>query len=212
VSIFFLFSVAIKDNNFFNDFITSVLLVSVIFWILVVPILLYRTKNFSGNIATSSALVITLASFYASVWAVQIGISYFFSILLVVWVADTAGYFFGRFFGKRKLAAKISPNKTWEGVYGAVSIALIVAWFAVINDFGWYYEIERLSNLYIVFLIVFLATVISIIGDLYQSLIKREAKVKDSGKILPGHGGFYDRFDAVIAVCPFLILSVKIIQ
>jgi phosphatidate cytidylyltransferase len=60
--------------------------------------------------------------------------------------------------------------------------------------------------------LVICATVVSVLGDLFQSLLKREAKVKDSGKLLPGHGGFFDRFDAVIAVCPFLMFSVKLIQ
>ena len=79
-------------------------------------------------------------------------------------------------------------------------------------EFGWFDEVKQSTNIYGVFILVIIATLISVIGDLFQSLLKREAKVKDSGRLLPGHGGFFDRFDAVIAVCPFLVFSVKLVQ
>lgn len=120
-------------------------------------------------------------------------------LLTLVWVADIGAYFSGRKFGKRKLAPDISPGKTWEGVAGGIILNL-----------GWMLIVFQISNGWNVtlwqFLIVGLATsIVSIVGDLYVSILKREALVKDSGKLLPGHGGVLDRIDSVIAATPVFI-------
>ena len=114
----------------------------------------------------------------------------------LVWMADIGAYFSGRRFGKHRLAPVISPKKTWEGVYGGVAATLV--WMLLVYTLagGWQHGLPS-------FLLIGLATVVvSIVGDLFESVLKREAGVKDSGKLLPGHGGVLDRVDSVIAAAP----------
>ncbi len=210
--IFFLciFSTYEQENHIF--FINFIVIFSILFWALLTPFFLIRKKTISGTIGIYFAVSITLSSFYASLWALDMGLTFFLSVLLVVWIADSFAYFVGRFFGKYKLAPKISPKKTWEGVFGAITANFLFAWISIKFNFGWFSHVNDLTNVLFVFLLVFCSTLIAVLGDLFQSLLKREAKVKDSGKLLPGHGGFYDRFDAVVAVCPFLMFGVKLTQ
>lgn len=117
-------------------------------------------------------------------------------LLTLVWVADIGAYFSGKKFGRRKLAAGISPGKTIEGVIGG--LALNAAWISIVYTItqGWGLQ-------YVPFLLLGLITAaISVVGDLFESILKREAGLKDSGKILPGHGGLLDRIDSVIAATP----------
>ena len=122
-------------------------------------------------------------------------------LLTLVWVADIGAYFSGRKFGKHKLAPGISPGKTWEGVAGGV--ILNVLWMLVVFQIsnGWGMELWQ-------FILIGLATsMISVVGDLYESILKREAAVKDSGKLLPGHGGVLDRIDSIIAATPVFVVG-----
>jgi phosphatidate cytidylyltransferase len=125
-----------------------------------------------------------------------------------VWIADTAAYFVGRKFGRRKLAPRISPGKTWEGVDGG--IAGVVLYAVLLLPFAERLGLERragaaFTGLWIAFAIVLAA--LSVIGDLHESLLKREAGVKDSGTLLPGHGGLLDRIDALLAAMPPVALA-----
>jgi phosphatidate cytidylyltransferase len=125
------------------------------------------------------------------------------ALMAIVWVADSAAYFAGRRFGKRKLAPAISPGKTWEGVYGAL-IAVAVYALALLpfaEGAGYSAAIVPASVIAWVALAVALAGV-SIVGDLFESQLKRMRGVKDSGKLLPGHGGVLDRIDALLAALP----------
>lgn len=121
--------------------------------------------------------------------------------LAIVWAGDTGAYFAGRSLGRRKLAPRISPNKTVEGLLGGVFCALLVglglAWFAGATP-------EQLPWVALVTLFTVLA---SVVGDLFESLLKRHVGVKDSGDILPGHGGILDRIDAVLAALPVFALG-----
>jgi phosphatidate cytidylyltransferase len=132
------------------------------------------------------------------------GFTLLLSAMAVVWVADTAAYFAGRRWGRAKLAPRISPGKTWAGVIGAfagvAALALLFYAFAP----GWpIYSTRMLRHLGFVGLIGLGALVaLAIIGDLFESLLKRQAGVKDSGKLLPGHGGVFDRVDALLPVLP----------
>ena len=122
--------------------------------------------------------------------------------LLMVWGADIGAYFAGTLFGRRKLAPHISPGKTWAGVYGALSVSLLVALVAgLLLQLAW----PTLIGLLILTLI---AVAASIIGDLLESLAKRHALVKDSGALFPGHGGLMDRMDSVCALLPVFALGV----
>ena len=116
--------------------------------------------------------------------------------LLIVWSADIGAYFSGRTFGKRKLAPQVSPGKTWAGAYGALVAGTLVA---VIG--GWLLDV-RGTSLVGLAVLACLTVAASIVGDLIESLMKRHAKVKDSGTIFPGHGGLLDRLDSVFAALP----------
>lgn len=121
-------------------------------------------------------------------------------LMATIWISDTAAYFTGRAFGKHKLAPQISPNKTWEGVVGALIAVLL---YGLIWDFS---ADETVLSATLIPLLLIMA-VLGIVGDLYESLIKRQAGVKDSGNILPGHGGILDRIDALTSSLPFAMLA-----
>lgn len=124
-------------------------------------------------------------------------------VMCLVWVADIAAYFAGRKFGKNKLAPSISPGKTWEGVAGAllgVSIYVVVVW-SFNPDFA-YREL-----LPILLLAAWWWVGLAVIGDLFESAVKRQAGVKDSGALLPGHGGLLDRIDALTSTLPLAALA-----
>jgi phosphatidate cytidylyltransferase len=129
--------------------------------------------------------------------------------MALVWVADTAAYFSGKKFGKHKLAPAISPGKTWEGVIGAMLGATIyavaAAWYGgLVLDF---------INYLPLFPVCWLWVMLSVEGDLFESAIKRQAGAKDSGTLLPGHGGILDRIDALTSTLPLvgLVLSMAVL-
>jgi len=122
-------------------------------------------------------------------------------LLVLVWLADSGAYFAGRQWGKKKLAPAISPGKTWEGVYGGLLSSLLFA--AVVgglysHSFSWTLK----------FLLVAAVTVLfSVAGDLLESLMKRHSGIKDSGHIIPGHGGIFDRIDGLVAAAPMFLIG-----
>ncbi len=124
-------------------------------------------------------------------------------VLLLLWATDTGGYFAGVKFGKTKLFERVSPKKSWEGMLGSFILAMIVAtflgmYFRNISWFDWY-------------LIGFIIIIAGTYGDLVESLFKRSIEIKDSGTVLPGHGGFLDRFDGLLLSMPFIIFLFKVI-
>jgi phosphatidate cytidylyltransferase len=120
-------------------------------------------------------------------------------VLSLVWVADIGAYFSGRAFGRHKLAPAISPGKTWEGLVGGLLANLL--WMLLVYQYsaGWGLSLWQFM------LVCSVASLISVAGDLFVSVMKREAGVKDSGKLLPGHGGMLDRIDSIIAATPLYI-------
>ncbi|MGB0496156.1 MAG: phosphatidate cytidylyltransferase [Kangiellaceae bacterium] len=121
-------------------------------------------------------------------------------MFLIIWAADVGAYFVGKQFGKTKLT-KVSPNKTWEGVIGGLALSFIIGWLGI--D----YLSLNVDNKFTYLTVITLLGVISVYGDLFESALKRTANVKDSGNILPGHGGLLDRLDSTIAVAPIYFLS-----
>lgn len=117
-------------------------------------------------------------------------------VMILVWLADTGGYFAGRKWGRVSLAKAISPNKTWEGVAGALVLGM--GWAVA----GYYMELASSLTLTTWLLLSTATLLISIVGDLFESLFKRGHKIKDSGNLLPGHGGMLDRIDSLIAAVP----------
>lgn len=124
-------------------------------------------------------------------------------LLVLIWVADSGAYFAGRRWGNVKLAPRISPGKTREGVYGALAGAAACGLaMSMLQEFG------ILHTLLFVFLCI-LTTVFSVVGDLFESLAKRRRGVKDSGAVLPGHGGVLDRIDSLTAAAPMFVLGLS---
>ncbi|QTC00781.1 phosphatidate cytidylyltransferase [Alcaligenes sp. SORT26] len=134
------------------------------------------------------------------------GIVYVLSLLVLIWVADIAAYFAGRAFGKAKLAPRVSPGKTWAGAVGGM-VAAAIWMLASANWSGSFAAdiVQRWGWVATAALGVALAA-LSIVGDLFESLLKRRAAVKDSSQLLPGHGGVYDRIDALLPVAPLALL------
>lgn len=133
------------------------------------------------------------------------GVLRLFFLFAIVWMADIGAYFAGRRFGKRKLAPDVSPGKTLEGAIGGFCAAILVVGAA-----PWVFGLGRFSFLSLM-LLCGLVIVASIVGDLTESLFKRHRGVKDSGTILPGHGGILDRVDSVLAAAPVLALGLGLL-
>lgn len=121
--------------------------------------------------------------------------------LLLVWSADTFAYFAGSRWGTTKLAPNISPGKTWAGLYGALVGSGVIAAIG-----GWLLDVRGVTLVLLV-IVALISVAFSVVGDLFESLIKRHAGVKDSGALFPGHGGVCDRLDGVFAALPFFALG-----
>lgn len=128
------------------------------------------------------------------------------SLLALVWVADIAAYFAGRAFGKRKLAPRVSPGKTIEGAIAGVLGAVVWIGLSSLWDGTFGHALVERWTFWLALPIAAVLGVLSIVGDLFESLLKRRAGRKDSSTLLPGHGGVYDRIDAILPVAPFALL------
>lgn len=120
-------------------------------------------------------------------------------MLMLIWAADTGAFITGKLFGKHKLT-KVSPNKTWEGVIGGLCLSVLIGWIGISV-----LELKVDNSLYYLLVILLLA-IVSVFGDLFESALKRVANIKDSGNLLPGHGGLLDRLDSTITVAPLFFL------
>ena len=176
----------------------GVLLVAALAWWLFALVLVIRyPRSFSSTFVALAGIVVLLPS-----WALLVrlhgvetrGAKLAFTLLLIVWAADVGAYAFGRLLGRTKLAPAVSPGKTWEGVTGGLVTAGAVAAAAAV----WL----ELPAFQLVALGVATA-LISVLGDLTQSMFKRNVGLKDSGKLLPGHGGVLDRIDSATSTLPF---------
>jgi phosphatidate cytidylyltransferase len=121
---------------------------------------------------------------------------------ILIWVYDTGAYLSGRFFGKHKLFERISPKKTWEGLVGGAILSILIGFFIVSRFIP---ELAPWKWGLVALVVVIFGT----LGDLIESMVKRSANVKDSGNILPGHGGVLDRFDSALFAAPFFWLLLK---
>ncbi len=151
--------------------------------------------------------IVLAATWWAMTAALLRGPVYLLSILLIVWASDVAAYFAGRTFGRHKLAPSISPGKTWEGVAGAVIGVLLLAggllWAAGTTLPQTYVGLlGATTSLPVLGVMLIVLVALGIIGDLFESMLKRKAGVKDSSHLLPGHGGVFDRVDALLPVLP----------
>ena len=133
------------------------------------------------------------------------GSIYILILFLLIWSADIAAYFSGKAFGRHKLAANVSPGKTWEGVAGGMLATGVVAYII-----GVYLKLDSTLIFYFV-IIAIVSIAFSIVGDLLESLFKRRAGVKDSSQLLPGHGGILDRIDSLLAAAPLFLLGLLLV-
>jgi phosphatidate cytidylyltransferase len=145
--------------------------------------------------------VLLLAAWYSlqAMYDSPRGLGLLLLLLGMVWAADIGAYFAGRAFGRRRLAPQISPGKTWEGVVGGLGASALV-----IGGGIWWLQPQQAT---LFFLVGLAAVALSIVGDLLESIMKRQAGVKDSGGILPGHGGILDRIDSLLAAAPLFALG-----
>ncbi|HEX8010347.1 MAG TPA: phosphatidate cytidylyltransferase [Casimicrobiaceae bacterium] len=175
-----------------------------LFWLTLAPAWLAAGWRVESKLLLAlTGWLVLLAAWIAAVQLQARSPALLLATMGIVWIADTAAYFSGRAFGRHKLAPTVSPGKTWEGVYGALAAtavyALTLLWLApeVVNA-GALAPPALAGG---VGLVVALAA-LSVVGDLFKSLLKRQRGLKDSGWILPGHGGVIDRIDALLAVMP----------
>ena len=186
------------DNYLNYEDSRLILLIASVFWLCIAPLFLIfkiNLKNFFFSSLIGWVLVMPLIIslnylIELSPWVVLL-------VLTTIWLADSGAYFFGKQFGKRKLAPSISPGKTWEGFVGAL---FVVSLFSIVMT---YYGFV---NSYISILFFNLILILSVEGDLFESYIKRMAKVKDSGDLIPGHGGVLDRIDSLCSSLPLATL------
>jgi phosphatidate cytidylyltransferase len=163
-------------------------------WVVFAPATQNKATAFLGGVFVIVPAVIALAQLYR----LPMGAQLVLFLLVLVWAADVGAFFAGRTFGRVKLAPRVSPNKTWEGLIGGVLVSTAVAVIGV-----WWFGRPPLA-----FICLCLGVVlISIVGDLTESMFKRYAGLKDSGSIFPGHGGVLDRFDSVFAAAPTFLLG-----
>lgn len=182
-------------------------LAAVVFWLAVVPLLLWRRSVARRGVgAMAVGWMVLLPAGAAMVHLRAMSPWVLLASMAAIWVADIAAYFGGRAFGRRRLAPAISPGKTWEG---AASAALAVAIFGAVLVL--YAGGGAMMSPGLVALAGVVLTAVSIIGDLFESLVKRLAGVKDSGHLLPGHGGILDRIDSLTSTLPFLGLALLMI-
>ncbi len=186
--------------------LTLALLVLAIFLLLVVELFLYSVRPFDNigyyligivYVGVPFALLINISYWHGNYAPLRV-----FGLLLLTWTNDTMAYFTGTFLGKTPFFSRISPKKTWEGTLGGIACTFIVAfglsrWIADFSPSEW-------------LLLAVCVAIFGTIGDLVESMFKRSIAVKDSGSILPGHGGWLDRFDSFIFVLPFAWLALMI--
>lgn len=189
---------------------TPLLIASLIWWCLQPPLLLTirRIEPTPGpqlHLLASGLLI--LGATWVAILSLHripaVGPLLVISLLFLVAAADSAAYFVGRRWGQVKLAPSISPGKTWAGVYGALLSAMLVGLGVAV-----WLGLSPLSTLSVIALSL-VAVMLSVIGDLYESLLKRRRRLKDSSRLLPGHGGLLDRIDSLTAAAPLYALGMS---
>ena len=185
-----------------GDFYVCVYWIATTFWLGLAPVWLAGKWHTRNPVVLGVAGWIVLVPTWLGLTALQTAPGRLLALLGVVWIADSAAYVIGRRFGRHRLAPRISPGKTWEGAIGAC-IAVAVYYAVLWSVFGAPQPLPDPASGMILFAIV---TVMSVQGDLFESCMKRQAGVKDSGTLLPGHGGVLDRIDGLTASVPLAAL------
>lgn len=205
--LFILYSLLIWINGQSTELLLGLVVFSFALWLISIPLLIFysRSQNLFSNawLMGFAGVIFMLSASAGLVWLKSLAQGEWRVILLVglVAIADTFAFLAGRKFGQKKLAVDISPAKTLEGALGGVFGNAALAGLMVLA-----FDFSLKSNLLLVTLIVG-ASLFSIVGDLVESAIKRSSGVKDSGDLLPGHGGVLDRIDGLLAATPYFVLA-----
>jgi phosphatidate cytidylyltransferase len=182
-----------------------ILTVAVLWWLLALGWIMFAPRRVSPWAAAAAGILALVPSWLALVrlrLTLPDGAQWVLFALVLVWVADIGAFFFGRLFGRTRLAPEVSPGKTWEGVFGGIAVSTLVA----IIGSHWF-QVPLAA-----FLPLCLAAVgFSVVGDLTESLLKRFAGIKDSGSVFPGHGGVMDRIDSLTGAAPVLLLGLSLL-
>jgi len=185
---------------------SSILILSIIYFSFLIYFILTKKLLFSSNRSKTWPLIGVIFSFLLIIYSSLI-YDYseykilFLLYLFLIWGVDTLGYIVGVKFGKTKLFESLSPKKSIEGAVGSLVFAILYSILV--------FYLTNLSFLFC-FILCVSTCILAILGDLGQSKVKRELKIKDFGKLLPGHGGLYDRFDSILFSFPFIYLIIKI--
>ncbi len=177
----------------------NVFLIIALFWVLLVPCWLAKKWVVNKYVMALLGLLLMVSVWLALICAKSADPWLLLALLATIWIADSAAYFAGKNFGKHKLAPSISPGKTWEGVIGAM---IAVTLFGAILYVG--FGVKTLA----LFPALWIIAIFGVIGDLFESMLKRQAGIKDSGNLLPGHGGVLDRIDGIIPSLPIAIIMI----
>lgn len=188
--------------------IRLVMLLGSMYWVFILLLLSFYQPSWIGNYLLESFLHYSGYFVIAVGWLAMLSLhqqqpSMLLFLFMLIWVADIAAYFTGKKFGRNKLSKQLSPGKTREGVLGAAAGCLL---FSLLGIYFWQEQLVWGLAIYFVLLCVFSA-LISVVGDLFESLLKRNAGMKDSGSIIPGHGGVLDRIDSLLAASPGFMLG-----
>lgn len=160
-----------------------------------------RTSWYGKQLALMGVVILT-AAITAMFYLWQLSPWWLLYVFLLVWCADSGAYFVGRKFGRRKMAPNVSPNKSMEGLAGGLVTGLLVVLFISV------YKLQLHGTALLAFAALSAITILaSVLGDLFESMLKRRADVKDSGTILPGHGGVLDRIDSLLSATPIFALG-----
>jgi len=194
-----------------SEHVKFFMLLASVYWVCILMLLSFYETTWLNNyllnsfLSTSGYFVITVG-WLSMLHLHQQDPALLLYMFILIWIADSGAYFSGKKFGKTKLAEQLSPGKTREGLLGAVALSIVFALVAV-----WWFELKSINALYFV-LLSLLSVLISVVGDLFESLIKRNAGKKDSGSIIPGHGGVLDRVDSLLAAAPGFALGIHWLQ
>lgn len=206
ISLLMLLAIYYLNNSFLYK---SIILTGVLYWLIAIGLVIFYQKQRNLLPRNPSILMLIGLLLLIPMWSslvvlksnAETGPVLIMLLMLLIWGADTAAYFAGKKWGKRKLANRVSPGKTWEGTMAGIvaGIVIAVAYVIVSNN--------NLSDGLVLIGLSILTVIGSVFGDLMESIVKREAGQKDSGNILPGHGGVMDRIDSLTAASPIFVLG-----
>lgn len=193
-------------SMFADEHTRLLLLIAGCFWALVLFVLAMYQPSWLGDTILHSFLqqsgyLVILAGWSAIIALHQQNPSMLLFFLILIWFADSVAYFSGKRFGRIKLAEHLSPGKTREGVLGGVLAVFLLSLLGL-----FIFKLSGIAAVYFV-LLCLLTALISVVGDLFESLLKRNAGVKDSGALFPGHGGVLDRIDSLLSASPGFVLG-----